>query len=270
MLCNLAGIARSSYYKWLNKVETKKDKENSIIIKELTKIYDDVNGIYGYRRMTMNINRNLNKQYNHKRIYRLMKSMNLQSVIRKKKKRYVKSTPQITAENVLNRDFSAATLNEKWLTDVTEFKLTNGTKAYLSAIIDLYDNSIVSYVLGHSNNNKLVFDTFDLAIERNPSASPLLHSDRGYQYTSKAFKLKLDKVSATQSMSRVGRCIDNGPIEGFWGIIKSEMYYLRKFDNFDELKLAIDNYIEFYNNRRFQKRLKDLSPIEYRTQTLVA
>lgn len=270
MLCNLAGIARSSYYKWLNKEETKKDKENSIIIKELTKIYDDVNGIYGYRRMTMNINRNLNKQYNHKRIYRLMKSINLQSVIRKKKKRYIKSTPQITAENVLNRDFSAATLNEKWLTDVTEFKLTNGTKAYLSAIIDLYDNSIVSYVLGHSNNNKLVFDTFDLAIERNPSASPLLHSDRGYQYTSKAFKLKLDKVSATQSMSRVGRCIDNGPIEGFWGIIKSEMYYLRKFDNFDELKLAIDNYIEFYNNRRFQKRLKDLSPIEYRTQTLVA
>ena len=270
MLCNLAGIARSSYYKWLNKEETKKDKENSIIIKELTKIYDDVNGIYGYRRMTMNINRNLNKQYNHKRIYRLMKSINLQSVIRKKKKRYIKSTPQITAENVLNRDFSAATLNEKWLTDVTEFKLTNGTKAYLSAIIDLYDNSIVSYVLGHSNNNKLVFDTFDLAIERNPSASPLFHSDRGYQYTSKAFKLKLDKVSATQSMSRVGRCIDNGPIEGFWGIIKSEMYYLRKFDNFDELKLAIDNYIEFYNNRRFQKRLKGLSPIEYRTQTLVA
>lgn len=198
-----------------------------------------------------------------------MKSMNLQSVIRKKKKRYVKSTPQITAENVLNRDFSAATLNEKWLTDVTEFKLTNGTKAYLSAIIDLYDNSIVSYVLGHSNNNKLVFDTFDLAIERNPSASPLLH-DRGYQYTSKAFKLKLDKVSATQSMSRVGRCIDNGPIEGFWGIIKSEMYYLRKFDNFDELKLAIDNYIEFYNNKRLQKKLKGLSPIEYRAQTLVA
>ena len=270
MLCNLAGIARSSYYKWLNKEETKKDKENSIIIKELTKIYDDVNGIYGYRRMTMNINRNLNKQYNHKRIYRLMKSINLQSVIRKKKKRYIKSTPQITAENVLNRDFSAATLNEKWLTDVTEFKLTNGTKAYLSAIIDLYDNSIVSYVLGHSNNNKLVFDTFDLAIERNPSASPLFHSNRGYQYTSKAFKLKLDKVSATQSMSRVGRCIDNGPIEGFWGIIKSEMYYLRKFDNFDELKLAIDNYIEFYNNKRLQKKLKGLSPIEYRTQTLVA
>lgn len=270
MLCDFAGIARSSYYKWLNRVETATDKENSIIIKEITRIYDEVSGIYGYRRMTMNVNRSLNKQYNYKRIYRLMKSINLQSVIRKKRRRYVKSTPQITAENVLNRDFSAATLNEKWLTDVTEFKLTNGTKAYLSAIIDLYDNSIVSYVLGQSNNNKLVFDTLDLAIEKNPDVSPLLHSDRGYQYTSKKFKLKLDEISATQSMSRVGRCIDNGPIEGFWGIIKSEMYYLRKFHNFDELKLAIDNYIEFYNNKRLQKKLKGLSPIEYRTETLVA
>ena len=95
MLCDFAGIARSSYYKWLNKVETKKDKENSIIIKELTKIYDDVNGIYGYRRMTMNINRNLNKQYNYKRIYRLMKSMNLQSVIRKMSKVHLKLLPRM-------------------------------------------------------------------------------------------------------------------------------------------------------------------------------
>lgn len=100
MLCDFAGIARSSYYKWLNKVETKKDKENSIIIKELTKIYDDVNGIYGYRRMTMNINRNLNKQYNHKRIYRLMKSMNLQSVIRKKEKICQKYTSNYCRECV--------------------------------------------------------------------------------------------------------------------------------------------------------------------------
>ena len=251
-------------------METSADRENSAIISEIMRIYEDVDDIYGYRRMTMNINRNLNKQYNHKRIYRLMKSVNLQSVIRKKRKRYIKTTPQITAENILNRDFSAATINKKWLTDVTEFKLTNGTKAYLSAIIDIFDNSIVSYVLGHSNNNKLVFDTLDIAIEKNPNASPLFHSDRGYQYTSKVFKFKLDKISATQSMSRVGRCIDNGPIECFWGIIKSEMYYLKKFHNFDELRIAIDNYIDFYNNRRLQKKLKGLSPIEYRTQTLIA
>ena len=108
----------------------------------------------------------------------------------------------------------------KWLTYVTEFKLTNGTKAYLSAIIDLYDNSIVSYVVGHSNNNnKLVFDTLDIAVANNPTAKPIFHSDHGYQYTSKNFKAKLDKISATQSMSYVGRCIDNGPIEWFWELL---------------------------------------------------
>ena len=108
-----------------------------------------------------------------------------------------------------------------------------------------------------------------LDIKINAGAKPLFHSDCGFQYTSKTFKEKLDKISAIQSMSRVGRCIDNGPMEGFWGTLKSEMYYLRKFHNFNELKLEIDNYIEFYNNRRLQKKLKGLSPIEYRTQTLV-
>lgn len=116
----------------------------------------------------------------------------------------------------------------------------------------------------------MVFNTFDLAVKNNPTAKPLFHSDRGFQYTSKGFKLKLDSISAIQSMSRVGRCIDNGPMEGFWGIIKSEMYYLKNFHTFDELKLEIDNYIEFYNNRRLQKKLKGLTPIEYREQTLVA
>ena len=241
-----------------------------MILTALAQLYTEVNGIYGYRRMTMNINRNLNKRYNHKRIYRLMKSANLKSVIRKKKKAYVSSTPQITAENVLNRDFRAEKPNQKWLTDVTEFKLSNGQKAYLSAILDLGDRSIVSYVLGHSNNNRLVFETFDLAVIANPGAKPLFHSDRGFQYTNRQFKNKLDSISATQSMSRVSRCIDNGPMEGFWGIIKSEMYYLQKFHTFEDLKQAIDEYIDFYNMKRLQKNLKGLTPMEYRNQTLVA
>lgn len=268
LLCQFAGVSRSSYYKWLNRHETENDKENLAIIHELIAVYKAVNGIYGYRRMTMNINRNLNKQYNHKRIYRLMKSINLKSVIRKKRKKYIKSAPQITAENILNREFNTVKPNEKWLTDVTEFKLTNGSKAYLSAILDLADNSIVSYVLGQANNNKLVFDTLDLAVMKNPEAEPIFHSDRGFQYTNKQFKRKLDRIGAVQSMSRVSRCIDNGPMEGFWGIIKSEMYYLNKFQTFKELKLAIDKYIEFYNNKRLQEKLKGLAPMEYRRQTL--
>lgn len=247
-----------------------RDKENKIILDEIIKVYSEVKGIYGYRRIMLNVNRILESQYNHKRIYRLMKSVNLTSVIRKKRKRYIHSTPQITAENVLNREFTADRPNEKWLTDVTEFKLTTGKKAYLSAILDLGDNSIVSYVLGTSNNNQLVFDTLDQAIAANTTAKPIFHSDRGFQYTSRIFKCKLDKINAVQSMSRVSRCIDNGPMEGFWGTLKAEMYYLRKFNTYEELEQAIDEYIEFYNTKRLQKKLKGMTPIEYRSHILVA
>lgn len=199
-----------------------------------------------------------------------MKSVKLTAVIRRRKKRYIQSTPQITAENILNREFVADNPNEKWLTDVTEFKLANGSKAYLSAILDIGDNSIISYVIGKSNNNKLVFDTLDKAIEANPTATPLFHSDRGFQYTSKTFKYKLNAINAVQSMSRVGRCIDNGPMEAFWGTLKSEMYYLRKFSTFEELEQAIDEYIKFYNTKRLQKKLKGMAPVEYRIHTLAA
>lgn len=196
-----------------------------------------------------------------------MKSIKLTAIIRRKKKKYIKSTPQITAENILNREFVANNPNEKWLTDVTEFKLTNGSKAYLSAILDLGDNSIVSYVLS-KHNNKLVFDTLDKAIKDNPTATPIFHSDRGYQYTSKTFKFKLNSINAVQSMSRIGRCIDNGPMEAFWGTLKVEMYYLRKFSTFEELEQAINDYIKFYNTKRLQKKLKGMAPIEYRSHTL--
>lgn len=269
-MCKVAGVTRSAYYKWLNRSDSKSDKENSIILDTMIQLYADVKGIYGYRRMKLNVNRTLGKKYNHKRIYRLMQSANMKSVIRKKKKNYILSTPQVTAENILNREFYAEKPNQKWLTDVTEFKLIDGTKAYLSGILDLHDNSIVSYVLGRSNNNPLVFETFDKAVTANPYAKPLFHSDRGFQYTSKVFKVKLDGIGAIQSMSRIGRCIDNGPMEGFWGIIKSEMYNLRKFHYFDELHQAIDEYIDFYNTRRLQEKLKGLTPTEYRNQTSVA
>lgn len=147
-------------------------------------------------------------------------------------------------------------------------KYGTGGKAYLSAILDLADKSIVSFVLGHSNNNKLVFDTFDMACSKYPNSSPIFHNDRGYQYTSKAFKKKLDKAAMTQSMSRVSRCIDNGPMEAFWGMLKSEMYYLKKFNTYTELESAVIEYINYYNNHRYQKRLKCMSPLEYRSYLL--
>jgi len=199
-----------------------------------------------------------------------MRAIGMKSVIRRKRPNYVKSTPEITAENILNRNFTAEKLNEKWLTDVTEFKYGDGSKMYLSAILDLKDKSIVSYIIGHRNNNKLVFDTFDAAIQKYPDAKPLFHSDRGFQYTSKVFRLKLDTQGMIQSMSRVGRCIDNGPMEAFWGTLKAEMYYLHRFLDYDNLKTAIERYIHFYNNGRFQEKLGGLAPLEFRTMLLAA
>lgn len=214
--------------------------------------------------MTDELNERYKTSYNYKRIYRLTHLVGLRAVIRRKRPQYQRSTPEVTAENILNRDFTAEKLNEKWLTDVTEFKYGDNGKLYLSAILDLKDKCIVSFALGRSNNNQLVFDTFDLAVSKYPNANPLFHSDRGYQYTNKQFKARLDEAGMTQSMSRVGRCIDNGPMEGFWGILKCEMYYLSKFNDYDNLVAAIERYIYFYNYRRRQKKLNKMSPMTYR------
>lgn len=264
MLCKIAMISRSSYYKWINRKESVTEIENKMLVEEIKKIYDEVDGIYGYRRINMNLNRKLGQKFNHKRIYRLMTLLGLQSVIRRKKKRYIKSTPQHVAENLLNRQFMADKANQKWVTDVTELKYGTSQKAYLSAILDLHDKSIVAYVLSHSNNNDLVFKTLDIALEVSPDSSPMIHSDRGYQYTSYGFKRKLDAAGMTQSMSRVGRCIDNGPMEAFWGTLKCEKYYLHKYHTYEDLSKAIDEYIYFYNTKRLQKKLNDLSPMEFR------
>lgn len=229
-------------------------------------IYEKVEGIFGYRQLTLHMRRKTQKEINHKRVQRLMKIKGIQSVIRRKKKRYERSTPQQVAENVLNRKFQAEKPNEKWLTDVTEFKYGNGQKAYLSAILDLHGNTIVSHVLGHSNNNPLVFQTLEMALQAAPGSMPMLHSDRGFQYTSLSFKKLMDDNKLTQSMSRVGRCIDNGPMESFWGTLKCEKYYLHTYQTFEDLKKDIDDYIHFYNYERLQAKLNGLSPMEFRTK----
>jgi putative transposase len=266
LLCQIAGIPRSSYYKWLKRKVSPREQENQQLIKAMILLYDKVEGIYGYRRLTDNLRRETDQLINHKRVYRLMKLAGIQSVIRRKRKEYVKSTPQQVAENLLNREFTAEESNEKWLTDVTEFKYGNGQKAYLSAILDLHDKSIVAYVLGHSNNNNLVFRNLDLALQASPGSTPMIHSDRGFQYTSWAFKKRLEARGLTQSMSRVGKCIDNGPMEGFWGTLKCEKYYLHKYQTFEALRKDIDNYIYFYNYERLQAKLNSLSPMEVRAK----
>lgn len=268
-MCKQLEISRAAYYKWLHREIPKYEVEN-IELAQLIKEYDErFNHILGYRRMTSWINHFNHTNYKQKRVHRIMKKLNIHSVIRKKKRKYNSSTPEETTDNKLKRDFYATAPNQKWATDVTEFKIPGeNKKLYLSAILDLYDRYPVSYVISYRNDNQLVFDTFNKAITLNPKAKPIFHSDRGFQYTSKIFHCMLQNQGMEQSMSRVGHCIDNGPTEGFWGIIKTEMYQMYNITDEKSLRLAIDGYMKFYTEKRPQDRYHCKTPLEVRKEAL--
>lgn len=237
---------------------------------DIENLHEKHGGILGYRQMTLFLNRQYeqesdNQTVNRKRVYRLMKHMGIKAVIRQKKNVYKSSNSTYTAENILDRNFKASQPNEKWLTDVTEFRYGKNSKAYLSAILDLHNKRIISYKIDRANNNELVFDTLNEAIEGIFGERPLLHSDRGVQYTSYGFKRIMGSAELQHSMSRPGKCIDNGPMESFWGTLKCEMYYLRTWGNstFEELVQAIHDYIYFYNYERYQLNLDGLAPMEH-------
>ena len=221
----------------------------------------------GYRRIRDELERYHGIDVNDKRVLRICRKKSIKSTIKYRNEGCTRNAedPQFLAENILNREFYADAPNQKWLTDVTEFKYYVGQekrKVYLSAILDLYDRRIVAYVIRDNNNNPLVFDTFDQAIANNPGAHPLCHSDRGFQYTNRIFHNKLEAAGMTQSMSRVAKCIDNGPMEGFWGILKRERYYGHRFTDRESLVSMIETYIEYYNNKRLQRNLGILTPME--------
>lgn len=274
-LCELAHIARASYYKWLTHPIPDRELENQQIAEIVEKIHQE-HPDKGYRRIRDDLDRYYGIHVNDKRVLRICRSLDIKSTIKYASlgcTRQAKN-PQHIADNILHREFHANAPNEKWLTDVTEFKYYEGDekkKVYLSAILDLYDRRIVSYVIGDRNDNALVFNTFDLAVVAEPNAHPLFHSDRGFQYTNRAFFEKLTKAGMTQSMSRVGKCIDNGPMEGFWGILKREKYYGKKFTDRESLVTMIEDYIYYYNNKRLQRNLGVVTPFEkYRQFKLVA
>lgn len=259
-------VSRSAYYKWLKGDFGKRLEENERIAEVMIKIHEEDES-KGYRRINDDLKRYHGINISDKRALRICRIKNIRSSIKNPNNCCTRNSnnPQHVAENILNREFHSERPNEKWLTDVTEFKWHDGDevhKMYLSAILDLYDRRIVSYVIGDRNDNPLVFETFDIAVESYPDAHPLFHSDRGFQYTNNIFHGKLDKAGMIQSMSRVGNCIDNGPMEGFWGIMKRERYYNRRFKSREELVSMIDKYIFFYNNRRLQRNLGVLTPME--------
>jgi transposase InsO family protein len=264
-LCRIAKISRASYYKWLHRKVPASEKQNQKLAEILEKIHHE-SPDKGYRRLRDDLEGYHDIKVNDKRVLRICRKRDFKSTIKYSNNGCTRqaTNPLHLAENLLNREFTADAPNKKWLTDVTEFKYyvnNEKHKLYLSAILDLYDRRIVSYVVRDKNDNTLVFDTFDKAVKNNPNAHPLFHSDRGYQYTNRSFYTKLKDAGMTQSMSRVGKCIDNGPMEGFWGIIKRERYYGKKFKSRNELIKMIENYMDYYNSRRLQRNLGVLTPI---------
>ena len=265
-LCKISNVSKSGYFKWLKHQKTYNDIRNEKIANIIEKIHSDYPD-KGYRRIRDDLYRYYNINVNDKRILRICRVLQIKSTIKYKNNGCTiqNQHPTYTTENILNRNFKADAPDEKWLTDVSEFHYyVNGEKhrLYLSAILDLYDRRIVAYTIGDSNNTELVYNMFDFAVKNNPKAHPIFHSDRGYQYTNRTFHSKLVAAGMTQSMSRIARCIDNGPMEGFWGIIKRERYYGKKFNSRKELVDMIENYMDYYNNSRLQRKLGVLTPFE--------
>lgn len=243
----------------------------SIEIQKIHKQHPDM----GYRRIRDELEGHKGIHVNDKRVLRICRKCDIKSNIKWKPKSCTRGdrNPDHIAKNYLHRDFHANKPNEKWLTDVSEFKYYNGIevhKVYLSAILDLYDRRIVAFKISDHNDNPLVMSTFDEAVRLEPNAHPLFHSDRGFQYTNAQSYTRLKEHHMKQSMSRVAHCIDNGPMEGFWGILKREMYYRQHFNDRSTLITAITDYINYYNNQRLQRKLNVMTPMEYHNQYIKA
>ena len=233
-------------------------------IKELIKsIYHKHKGRYGYRRITDELN-NRGIIINHKTVLRLMKVLGLKSMIRIKKYNSYKGEQGKIAPNILERNFKATAPNQKWATDITEFNVS-GKKLYLSPIIDLFNQEIISYELTERPMFNQVTMMLKKAFKKIPdNINLILHSDQGLQYQMKQYQFLLKEKGITQSMSRKGNCLDNAIIENFFGILKSELFYLKKYNSISQLKQEINGYIIYYNNERIKSNLNKMSPIQYR------
>lgn len=236
---------------------------------EITAKYHENKGRYGYRRITIELRRR-GILLNHKTVQRLMKELGLVCCVRMKKYRSYKGEVGKIAPNVLKRDFHAEKPNQKWVTDVTEFSLF-GKKLYLSPILDLCSSDLVSYTISDRPVLSMVTSMVDKAFENLPDGTNLiLHSDQGWQYQHKQYQAMLKEKGVRQSMSRKGNCLDNAVIENFFGLLKSELLYLQKFDSIEHFIRELTDYLDYYNNRRIKAKLKGLPPAIHRQQALSA
>jgi putative transposase len=235
----------------------------------ITEIYHEHQGRYGYRRITDELH-NEGHSVNRKKVYRIMRELGLKCIVRMKKYRSYKGTVGKIAPNILDRDFHATKPNEKWVTDITEFHLF-GEKLYLSPLLDLFNGEIITYTIGSRPVYSLVSRMLDKAFEHlNDEDTLLIHSDQGWHYQMRQYQQALKERGITQSMSRKGNCYDNAIIENFFGILKSEFLYTQEFDNIEQFKVELEEYIGYYNHKRIKAKLKGMSPVQYRTHALKA
>ena len=261
VLLGCVKMARSSYYYFAKQCgNADKYVETKAAIQAL---YHKHKGRFGYRRIALML-RQQGQCINHKTVLRLMQLLKLKSVIRLKKYKSYKGEQGKIAPNLLNRAFRAAQPNQKWATDITEFNVS-GKKLYLSPVIDLYNQEIISYQLSERPDFNSVMTMLDKALKKvSTTRSLLLHSDQGWHYQMKQYQHVLQQKGITQSMSRKGNCLDNAVVENFFGIVKSELFYLKKYRSIIELKEEIKEYITYYNNDRIKLNLKGMSPVQYR------
>jgi putative transposase len=262
-LLKVVGLSRSTFYAWDT---ARKVPDKYARAKELIKqIYDEHCGRYGYRRIKYAL-RSYGVDLHENTVLRLMGLLNLKSVQRAKRYKSYKGELGVVAPNILQRDFSASAPNEKWVTDVTEFKVGDD-KLYLSPIKDLFNGEIVAYEMGSRPTLDLVTAMLKKALARIGSGQqPTLHSDQGWQYQMSAYRKMLSDRNLVQSMSRKGNCLDNASMESFFAVLKTECFHKQKFADIAALKVTIHEYVRYYNTVRISTRLGGLTPVQYRVK----
>ena len=254
-------MARSVFYYHLKRLNS--NDKYAQVKKVISKIFYEHKGRYGYRRITIEL-QNQGYRINHKVVERLMQQLGLKCLIRRIKYRSYKGQVGHIAPNIISRDFTAEAPNLKWTTDVTQITI-NSEKLFLSPILDVYNGEIISYNISRTPNLEQIYDMLDKAFMRFKNLRGLiLHSDQGWQYQHYSYRQRLSERGISQSMSRKGNCLDNAMIENFFGIMKSELLYAEKFDSSEAFITALDEYIDYYNNRRIKSRLNGMSPVKYR------
>ena len=263
LLLRVAKLSRSTFY-YHQKLQGAPDKHAALKAR-IGAVYARHKGRYGYRRITA-VLRQAGQWVNHKTVQKLMQALGLKSLVRPKKYRSYKGQVGRVAPNLLERQFDAAGPNQKWVTDVTEFNV-NGQKLYLSPVMDLYNGEIVAYETSQRPRFSLVQRMLKKAFLRlSPGDRPMLHSDQGWQYQQANYRRLLAERGVVQSMSRKANCLDNAAMESWFATLKTECFYLSRFDTVEQLRQALGRFIHYYNHQRIKLKLKGLSPVQYRTQ----